>query len=271
MAPWTEDENRIILELAKEYVDKEEKPKWREIAKHLPNRNEHRVREHWVNSLDPSLNHGPVSSEEVEILLKFEGKAIKKGQCPAIARMLSRPTTKTKTLLRAIQSALDVEGYLDENKQFVIEDDTVIAAAVKAVMPAVEKYNNHGRAKGRMTGKNTEPRPSLASLDVNKLLAKNALEIEEKKERKRKKNEYTHTNFEELEEKLRGKRISHERESKLADESCEEEWVKDHRATENWLLENGFTKEELKFLVDYYKNLLDKGTMVPRRYHEKYI
>eukprot|EP00986_Skeletonema_menzelii_P006960 scaffold2632_cov124-Skeletonema_menzelii.AAC.8 len=150
-------------------------------------------------------------------------------------------------------------------------NDTVLAAAVEAVMPAVDKYNNHGRAKGARTGKNTEPRPSLASLDVNKLLAKNSLEIEEKRERKRKENEYTHTNFEELEEKLRGKRISHERERKLADESCEEEWVKDHRATENWLLENGFTKEELKYLVDYYKNLLDKGTMVPRRYHEKYI
>ena len=268
---WTDAEKRTVKEKALEYVNRGEKIKWTAIAKYLPGKNGRAVKNAWENGLDPSLNQGEFMLKEVKVLLEFEGKAKKKRQIAAQGRMLKRTSSKIRYFWTVIQPTLKEEGYLDENDEFDTEDDTVLAAAVKAVMPVVENLNNSGQAKAARKGRNTEAPASIASMDVAKVVANNSLELEEQSERKRKRDSYNTTNHAKLEKRLQGMRISHERESKLADPNCQEEWVKEHRAKEKWLLENGMTEEELKYLVDYYKTKLNNGTMVPRRNHEKYI
>ena len=40
-------------------------PKWEEIAKQIPGRTNKKVRERWLNELDPTIKKGPWTEEEV--------------------------------------------------------------------------------------------------------------------------------------------------------------------------------------------------------------
>ncbi|KAL9189228.1 hypothetical protein ACHAXT_011718 [Thalassiosira profunda] len=57
---WTEEEDRIVTDAVREAPSQDE-VKWSELASRLPGRETRRVRERYMNYLDPALNHLPFS------------------------------------------------------------------------------------------------------------------------------------------------------------------------------------------------------------------
>ena len=147
--------------------------------------------------------------------------------------------------------------YLDEEEQFRIEPEgEAFEAQVRALMPSIVKVNNSSGAKGAMK-KKTNAGTALSSEMVEKRQA----EFDEKREKKRKR-EAKRVKKEEMEEDLQKLRITNEEKAMLADETCEEEWVKEHRDREKWLIENGVDKEMMDEVLKHYNSKLCKCNMV---------
>lgn len=66
--PWTEEEDRKVLELVKKYGPK----KWSVIAGELPGRIGKQCRERWHNHLNPNISKAPWSNEEDRIILRHQ-------------------------------------------------------------------------------------------------------------------------------------------------------------------------------------------------------
>ncbi|KAJ6249446.1 transcription repressor myb5 [Anaeramoeba flamelloides] len=63
---WTDEEDTLLLKYVKEIGES----KWSIVAQKIPQRTSKQCRERWKNQLDPSLNHGPWTKEEDEILIQ---------------------------------------------------------------------------------------------------------------------------------------------------------------------------------------------------------
>ena len=61
---WLPEEDEAI----RKHVSANGPKHWREVAQHLPGRNEARCRERWCQHLDPAINKGPWSPDEDRIL-----------------------------------------------------------------------------------------------------------------------------------------------------------------------------------------------------------
>ena len=61
--PWTEHEDAIVMAAV---TNSSEQPftRWSDLAQQLPGRARQRIRDHWVNQLDPNINRLPFSREE---------------------------------------------------------------------------------------------------------------------------------------------------------------------------------------------------------------
>jgi len=68
--PWTEDEDRKVIELVKVYGNK----KWKAIATYLPGRIGKQCRERWMNHLDPNIKKGNWLPHEDEIIIDQQSK-----------------------------------------------------------------------------------------------------------------------------------------------------------------------------------------------------
>ena len=64
---WTEEEDQKIIECINNGMIK-----WASIAEMIPGRIGKQCRERWFNQLDPSLNKGPWTNEEDEILMNAQ-------------------------------------------------------------------------------------------------------------------------------------------------------------------------------------------------------
>lgn len=56
---WTDDEDKKLLIMYTKFG-----PRWKEIAKNIPNKNGRQVRSRYVNVLNPNLRHSPLTLEE---------------------------------------------------------------------------------------------------------------------------------------------------------------------------------------------------------------
>lgn len=62
--PWTKEEDELVIELVQQYGAKN----WSHIAEHLKGRIGKQCRERWHNNLNPQLNKGPWTEEEMRII-----------------------------------------------------------------------------------------------------------------------------------------------------------------------------------------------------------
>jgi len=80
--PWTEEEDRKVIELVNLYGIK----KWKVIATYLPGRIGKQCRERWMNHLDPNIKKGNWQPNEDEVILEQQSKIGNKWA--AIAKLL---------------------------------------------------------------------------------------------------------------------------------------------------------------------------------------
>ena len=62
--PWTREEDTQLAEMVKLHSTKG----WARVASGVPNRTAKQCRERWVNQVDPSINHGDWTQEELDII-----------------------------------------------------------------------------------------------------------------------------------------------------------------------------------------------------------
>lgn len=67
---WTKQEDELLCNLVKRGGPK----RWSKVAGHIPGRNAKQCRERWVNHLDPTVNKGPWSPEEDNVLIGAQAK-----------------------------------------------------------------------------------------------------------------------------------------------------------------------------------------------------
>jgi len=62
--PWTKEEDELVIQLVHQYGAKN----WSQIAEHLKGRIGKQCRERWHNNLNPDLNKGPWTEDEMQII-----------------------------------------------------------------------------------------------------------------------------------------------------------------------------------------------------------
>lgn len=67
--PFSDEEDQIILSLAKKYTDNNQDINWNAISQNLPNRNVRQCKDRYYNYLNPSKNQGDFTKEEINIII----------------------------------------------------------------------------------------------------------------------------------------------------------------------------------------------------------
>lgn len=203
-------------------------------------------------------NDSPLNENDLRHALRFQRDSNHSNKWSAMAKQYNREPSKLKNMWKTIKTAANEQGYLEEG-QFCIEPEgEAFEAQVRALMPSIKKINNSASAKGAMKNK---LKANVAAANSSEMVAKRQAEFEEKKEKKRK-SEVKRAKKEELENDLQKLRITNEEKAMLADETCEEEWVKEHRDREKWLIANGVDKERMDEILEYYDSKICEGNMV---------
>eukprot|EP00516_Mucochytrium_quahogii_P007348 CAMPEP_0203764770 /NCGR_PEP_ID=MMETSP0098-20131031/18033_1 /ASSEMBLY_ACC=CAM_ASM_000208 /TAXON_ID=96639 /ORGANISM=" , Strain NY0313808BC1" /LENGTH=602 /DNA_ID=CAMNT_0050660943 /DNA_START=236 /DNA_END=2044 /DNA_ORIENTATION=- len=99
---WAQEEDDTLLKLMKEYGNEKS---WTKIAEHIPGRTAKQCRERWYLNLDPTINRGPWTKYEDEVLLSLHSKIGNKWA--EIKRSLpGRTENGVKSRFKSIQRAM---------------------------------------------------------------------------------------------------------------------------------------------------------------------
>ena len=202
-------------------------------------------------------NDSPLNEKDLRHALRFQRNSNHSNEHSKMAKQYNRDPKRQKSMWKSIMRAAKERGYIEE-EQFRIEPEgEAFEVQVRTLMPSIEKFNNSNSAKGAMKKKKNNAGTALSSEMVEKRQA----DFEKKMEKKRKR-EDKRAKKEEMENDLQKLRITNEEKAMLADETCEEEWVKEHRDREKWLIANGVDKESLDEILEHYYTKLCEGNMV---------
>ena len=202
-------------------------------------------------------NDSPLNENDLRHALRCQRDSNHSNEYTKMAKQYNRDPLRMKNMWRTITRAAKELNYLDEEEKFHIEPEgEAFEAQVQTLMPSIDKSNNSKRAKGAMKKKN-----NAGTALSSEMVGKRQAEFDKKKEKKRK-HETKKAKKEEMENDLQNLRITNEEKAMLADETCEEEWVKEHRDREKWLIANGVDKKMMDEVLKHYNSKLCEGNMV---------
>lgn len=118
-APWTPEEDTLLILAVQIYGDKTEK--WSKIAACVPGRTNKNCRKRWFHSLDPSLRKGPWTEEEDQLLR--EGVMKHPNQWSKIADMLEGRTDDqcAKRWRESLDPTIDRSEWTPEEDELLAE------------------------------------------------------------------------------------------------------------------------------------------------------